>query len=98
MPFVVEYIMERPNKEVDFPQNGSQEKDSLASLRQEYNISSEVNFSDDGLIRTLRHTASSAEVYSSFYEHALGIWEKSKIIQTCGNLDIDVTMGIVENT
>ena len=97
MPFVLEYTFTRPNKEVEFPLGGPQEE-SLQQLREQYNISSEVLFSEDGLVRTLRHTAPSAQDYGDFYEKAQPIWEKAKIMQKCGDVNVDVSMSIVENT
>lgn len=97
MPFVVEYIQTRPNENVEFPLEGSQ-KDKLAELREEYNISSKIIYSDDMLTRTLQHTASDSQQYSAFYEKAQPLWEKSKVVEKCGNLDIDISMGVIENT
>lgn len=97
MAIVVEYIMKRPNTEVDFPTNGAQTEE-LSKLREEYSVSTEVFFSDDELIRTLRHTASSAQEYSSFYEKAQPLWEKVKISDQCVSLDIALTMDVIENT
>ena len=97
MPFVVEYVLTRSSKEIDFPTEGAQ-RDKLAELREEYNISSEIFFSEDELTRTLQHTASDAQQYSAFYEKAQPLWEKEKVVQKFGNLDIDLTMSIVENT
>lgn len=97
MPFVVEYVMKRPNTEIDFPTNGAQTEE-FSKLREEYSVSSEVFFSDDELIRTLRHTASSVQEYSSFYEKAQPLWEKLKISDQCASLDIALTMDIIENT
>ena len=97
MPFVVEYQMKRPNKETDFPDNGEQ-TEVLAQLREEHSVSTEVFFSDDELIRTLRHTTSSVQEYSSFYEKAQPIWEKVKISDHCASLDIALTMDVIENT
>lgn len=96
MPFVVEYQMERPNKEIEFPTTGEQEE--LSKLREEYSVFSEVFFSDDELTRTLRHTTSSAQEYSAFYEKAQPLWEKGKISDQCASLDISLTMDVIENT
>jgi hypothetical protein len=97
MPIVVEYVMKRPNKEVDFPTNGAQTEE-MSKLREEYSVSTEVVFSDDELIRTLRHTAPSIKEYGAFYEHAQFLWGKEKIADKCASLDIILTMDIVENT
>ena len=97
MPFSVEYVMKRPSKEVEFPTEGS-EKDKLAVLREDHNISSSVFFSEDGLTRTLRHTASDARTYNDFYAQAQLYWEKSKVVQACNDSNVDITMYIVENT
>ena len=97
MPFVVEYQMKRPNKEIEFPTTGEQQEE-LSNLREEYSVSSEVFFSDDELIRTLRHTTSSVQEYSSFYEKAQPLWEKVKISDHCASLDIALTMDVIENT
>ena len=97
MPFIVEYVMKRPNKEIDFPTNGSQ-SDNLSKLREEYSVSTEVFFSEDELTRTLRHTTDSVKDYSDFYEKAQPLWEKEKISDKCATLDISLTMDVVENT
>ena len=97
MAIVVEYIMKRPNTEVDFPTNGAQTEE-LSKLREEYSVSTEVFFSDDELTRTLRHTASNIEEYGRFYEQAQFLWGKEKIADKCAALDIILTMDIVENT
>jgi hypothetical protein len=97
MPFVVEFVMQRPNKEVDFPTNGSQTEE-LSKLRKEYSVSTEVFFSDDELIRTLRHTANSVKQYSSFYEKAQLLWEKEKVLEKCTSLGVALTMDVIENT
>ena len=97
MPFVVEYVMKRPNTEVDFPTNGAQTEE-LSKLREEYSVSTEVFFSEDELTRTLRHTTDSVKDYSSFYEKAQPLWEKGKISDQCASLDIALTMDVVENT
>ena len=98
MPFVVEYTMKRPNKEVDFPVEDLPQKDVLSNLREDYDILSEVTFSEDGLTRTLRHTAKDANTYNDFYTQAQPCWEKAKILPACSELNIDLTMDIVENT
>lgn len=97
MPFTVEYVMKRPNKEVDFPTKGSQ-SEKLSELREQYNVSTEVFFSDDELIRTLRHTTDTVSEYSSFYEQAQALWEKEKISDQCASLNIDLSMEVVTNT
>lgn len=98
MPFVVQYVMKRPNKEVAFPVEDGPQKDFLAQLREEHDILSEVFFSDDELTRTLRHTAADSNTYNKFYIQAQPCWEKAKILPKCSDLDIDLTMDIVENT
>lgn len=98
MPFVVEYQMERANKEIEFPTTGEQQQEELSKLREEYSVSSEVFFSDDELTRTLRHTTSSVQEYSAFYEKAQPLWEKGKISDQCASLDISLTMDVIENT
>lgn len=97
MPFVVEYQMTRPNKEIEFP-TASEEQEELSKLREEYSVSTEVFFSEDELTRTLRHTTSSVQEYSSFYEKAQPLWEKVKISDQCVSLDIALTMDVIENT
>lgn len=97
MPFTVEYVMKRPNKEVDFPKNVD-EAEKLSELREEYSVSSEVFFSDDELIKSVRHTTDTVSEYSAFYEQAQLLWEKEKISDKCASSNIELTMEVVTNT
>jgi hypothetical protein len=97
VPTIIEYVMKRPNKETDFPDNGEQ-TEALAQLREEHSVSTEVFFSDDELTRTLRHIAPNINEYRSFYEKAQLLWDKEKIVDKCAKLNIDISMDVVENT
>ena len=98
MPFTVEYVMTRSSKNVDFPEISGAEQDSLSLLREQHSVSSEVILSSDGLIKTTRHTTPNIENYTAFYSEAQKHWTRSNIIDNCSNLDIHVSMSVVENT
>tara|TARA_R110001632_G_scaffold109879_1_gene220239 strand:+ start:171 stop:467 length:297 start_codon:yes stop_codon:yes gene_type:complete len=98
MALVVEYVMQRPSTDVEFPVLDSQEQSSVESLRERYHVNSAITISEDGLTWTMRQSCDDVTEYGDFYQAAGPHWDKSKIVTRCSEHNIDISMSIVENT
>lgn len=97
MAFVVEYIMKRPDTSVEFPLLSEKDQLAIEKLREEYCITSSTTVSDDGLTWTMRQSTDVLVDYGSYYEAAGKHWDNSKVVSRCADLNIDITMDVVEN-
>lgn len=93
----VKYVFTREDTSVDFVENTESVDLEMAALREKYNITATVDYSEDELTKTLIQEAKDMDTYVNFYNEASAIWEKTKHISTCGKRNISVTMDVLEN-
>lgn len=98
MAFVVEYIMKRPDTSVEFPLLLEKDQLAIEKLREDHRISSSTTMSEDGLTWTMRQSTDVILNYGSYYEAAGKHWDNSKIVSRCSDLNIEISMDVVENT
>ena len=98
MAFIVEYTFVRPNVETAWPDFTEAQKTQIQNLRNEHNITSQENISEDGLTKVLRQGAENQHVYTPFYNQGQPIWEAAGIVYRCEQNGIDLSLNIVENT
>lgn len=95
MAFAVEYVMVRNDTSVDFPLLSDSDQAAIENLRNEHNVNSVINISDDGLTWTMRQSTDTVSDYSTYYEKAGKYWDNSKIVARCSALNIKISMDVV---
>lgn len=93
----VKFVFIREDTSVEFVENPESVDLKMAALREKYNITATVEYSEDGLTKTLIQEANDMDSYVNFYNEATPLWEKTKHIDSCSKRNISVSMDVIEN-
>ena len=90
MAMSVEFTITRPNTETDWPWSGVSGLSELASLREQYNVTSSDNESPDGLVSTWIETCPDENV-SAYFDAFKSFWDEAGLntISAANNITID---------